>query len=115
MGNQAVDVKVETNSVMSAVTKFETIGDVQSAMASSLSEINRDLIANWKGEAGNKFEFASICVENMLSEIAEKNARYSWALVDLTKQFDALDQELASGLSVKVRAAKGVDANGITA
>ncbi len=108
MGNQGSDVKVDKNSVINAISKFGLISDDQSAMAGSLSEVDNELFANWEGEAGSKFELAAVCVEKMLSEIAKKNERYAGALVDLSNQFDVLDQELANGLSVNVASAKGV-------
>ena len=85
MGNQALDVKVDKNSVLAAVSKLEQIGDGQSAMAGSLTDVDKDLFANWEGEAGDKFEMTATYLETVLAEIAKKNAKYSGALVDLSQ------------------------------
>ena len=109
MVNQSESIKVEKNSVLSAAATFGEIGDSYSCVGRSLADVDSELIATWKGEAGNKFEFASICIEKMLADISKKNAKLSGALVDLTYQFHALDEELANGLSVNVQSAKGVN------
>ena len=103
MGNQAVDVSVDTQSVRTVATAHEVAYCGQRELANSLEEVNNELFERWKGEAGDKFKLAGTYMATLLKNIAKKNKKYSYALVDISNQFETLDQELANGIKVEVK------------
>ena len=99
MGNQQ-DITMDIMSVRGAAEEFVTVATSQYRLEQSLSEVNKELEEDWEGEAGINFRYAANTIESYLIGLAKRNQKTSGALVDLSNQFESLDEELASGLNV---------------